>query len=460
MDIEAKVWSICDILRADGMHIGTYIEQLTVLLFLKMLDEQQAMGSGVPLPEGCDWQTLKSKQGLDLLNYYAYTLLPKLAEQSGVIGDIFARVNNQFREPVNLRRAIDELDEVNWSALEADVKGAIYESLLERYAREAKGAGQYFTPRSAIRAAVQVIAPRASEDINDPAAGTGGFLIGAYEYILAQTHGGADLKREERRRLKSQTFSGGELVAETSRLALMNLALHGIEPEYFYLGDSLGPGSHTERRYEVVMTNPPYGGRLQRPPKRPEFVVESRSSELNFVMHVASTLRHDRGRAVMVVPDGVLFQRGEAQRVRETLLEDCDVYTILALPQSAFVPYTGVQTNLIFFRKPGPTEAVWMYDLRTGIPSRTKKARPLTFDLFEDFLEKQPGRVEGERSWVVKRETLAERDFILTPERYNPNQVARYEYVPPLWVAREIQEHHHRVAEAIKVLTELLEEKT
>ncbi|MBC8248252.1 MAG: SAM-dependent DNA methyltransferase, partial [Anaerolineales bacterium] len=348
MDIEAKVWSICDILRADGMHIGTYIEQLTVLLFLKMLDEQQAMGSGVPLPGGFDWQTLRSKQGLDLLNYYAYKLLPKLAEQSGVIGDIFARVNNQFREPVNLRRAIDELEEVNWSALEMDVKGAIYESLLERYAREAKGAGQYFTPRSAIRAAVRVIAPRASEDIHDPAAGTGGFQIGAYEHILARTHGGAVLKREERRRLKSQTFSGGELVAETRRLALMNLALHGIEPEYFYLGDSLGPGSHTERRYEVVMTNPPYGGRLQRPPNRTEFVVESRSSELNFVMHVASILRHDRGRAVMVVPDGVLFQSGEAQRVREMLLEDCDVHTILALPQNAFVPYTGVQTNLTF----------------------------------------------------------------------------------------------------------------
>jgi type I restriction enzyme M protein len=186
-------------------------------------------------------------------------------------------------------------------------------------------------------------------------------------------------------------------------------------------------------------------------------VVESRSSELNFVMHVASILGHDRGRAVMVVPDGVLFQSGEAQRVREALLEDCDVHTILALPQNAFVPYTGVQTNLIFFRKPGPTKAVWMYDLRTGIPSRTKKARPLTFDLFEDFVEKQPGRVESERSWVVKRETLAEHDFNLTLERYNPNQVAKYEYVPPLQVAWEIQEHHTRAAEVIETLMGLLE---
>lgn len=319
LDVEQKIWDICGILREDGMHIGTYVEQVTVLLFLKMMDEREQFGSeSIEIPEDCQWSVLKEKDGEELLEHYNRVVLPTLGDQDGIVGDIFARVNSQFRTPVNLREAIREIDEVEWSAIEVDVKGTAYEALLQRYAEEAKGAGQYFTPRPAIKAIVKAVDPDHDDDIHDPAAGTGGFLIHAFEHILEKTNEGLDLSRDERRELMTENLSGMELVPETRRLGLMNLALHDLQPQNFEVGDSLSLGPHTDESYDVILTNPPYGGNQKKKRARDDFMVDTRSPELNFVQHNMSLLKQG-GECGMVVPDGTLFQSGAAQRIRENL---------------------------------------------------------------------------------------------------------------------------------------------
>ncbi|NIO36979.1 N-6 DNA methylase, partial [Candidatus Bathyarchaeota archaeon] len=287
-----------------GMNYGDYIEQLTYLLFLKIADEK-----GVSVPEGCSWSDLRVLSGTDLTDHYT-DMLRKLSREKGLLGDIFAGSLSKFRRPVNLKRLINMIDETEWSAIDVDIKAEAYEGLLQKYASEQKGAGQYFTPRPAIRAVVRCIRPDIRENpkftIHDPAVGTGGFLIAAYEWMLDRTMDGAALSREERRRLQKHTFSGGEIVPETKRLALMNLYLHEIEADIYY-GDSLAEGPHTGRRYDCIMTNPPFGikggGEY---PNRQDFTVKTSNKQLNFLQHVVTILKPG-GRAAIVLPDNVLF---------------------------------------------------------------------------------------------------------------------------------------------------------
>lgn len=438
-DLKQKIWDMCGILRDDGMHIGTYVEQLTVLLFLKMMDERKGhFGTEtVKIPEEYSWKSLTEKKGEDLLSHYNNTVLPKLGsdeaedweDKSEILTEIFSRVNSHFRTPVNLKAAIEEIDDINWSSLNADVKGTAYESLLERYAEEAKGAGQYFTPRAAIKAVVEVIDPGPEDEIHDPAAGTGGFLIHAYEHILDKTHQGADLKREQRKDLMTKNLSGRELVPETRRLGLMNLALHDLQPENFETGDSLLPGAHTDERYDIVMTNPPYGGNQKKKPAREDFMVDTKSPELNFLQHNMSILK-EGGECGMVVPDGVLFQGGAAQRIRKQLFRGFDLHTILILPIGAFHPYTNVTTNVLFFEKGESTEEVWFYDLRTNI-EKIKKSNPLTVDRFEDFIENFDSRDESDRYFNISIEEIEENDYSLNYKKYKEFENDGEEYPPP-----------------------------
>lgn len=418
MDAKQKIWNICDILRKDGMHIGTYVEQLTVLLFLKMMDERERFGEeDIEIPEECQWGTLQEKRGEELLNHYNNTVIPTLGQQDGILGDIFARVNSQFRTPVNLNQAIQEIDEVNWNSMDVDVKGSAYESLLERYAEEAKGAGQYFTPRAAIKAIVKAIDPGPDDRIHDPAAGTGGFLIHAFEHILDKTDGGMQLSRERRVKLTTENLTGIELIPETRRLGLMNLALHDIQPENFNIGDSLATGEHVDERYDVIMTNPPYGGNQTKVPARDDFIVESKKPELNFIQH-AITLLRDGGQCGMVVPDGVLaVQNSDAEQIRRQLTENINLHTILILPEGAFHPYTGITTNIIFFDNSEPTEEVWFYDLRTNV-EKIKKSNPLTDDHFIDFLENYNSRDESSRYFKSTLEEIRSNDYNLNYKRY------------------------------------------
>ncbi|MFC6837224.1 type I restriction-modification system subunit M [Halomarina ordinaria] len=430
MDVKNKIWDICGILRDDGMHIGTYVEQVTVLLFLKMMEEKETFGEEpIEIPDECNWETLKQKDGEELLSHYNTTVLPQLGEQDGIIGEIFARVNSQFRTPVNLRRAVREIDEINWSEIDTDVKGAAYESLLEKYAEEAKGAGQYFTPRAAIKAVVEAVDPDNDDKIHDPAAGTGGFLIHAFEHILDKTNEGLDLSREERQALMTENLSGRELVPETRRLGLMNLALHDLQPENFEVGDSLAAGPHTEERYDVILTNPPYGGNQQKEPTRDDFMVETKKPELNFLQH-CMTLLNAGGKCGIVVPDGVLFQGGQAERVRENLLRNFDLHTILILPIGAFHPYTNVTTNVVFFENGGTTEDVSFYDLRTSV-EKIKKSNPLTKDHFEDFLDNFGLEKDDGRYFEISLEEVERNDYSLNYKKYRDFEDDGDETPPP-----------------------------
>jgi len=409
-DVVGKLWGFCNTLRHDGINYGDYIEQLTYLLFLKLADEK-----GVPVPEGCDWKALRAKSGTDLLDHFTETLRT-LSRQKGILGDIFAGSLSKFRQPVNLKKLIGLIDETEWTVLDVDLKAQAYEGLLQKYAAEQKGAGQYFTPREAIRCVVRCMKPdiRESPDfsIHDPACGTAGFLIGPYEWMLKETKEGADLRREDRERLQNRTFSGVEIVLETRRLALMNLYLHEIKADIIY-DDALAKDSG--KRYDCVMTNPPFGTKgAGEAPSRDDFMVTTSNKQLNFLQHLMTILKHG-GRAAIVVPDNVLFEEHAGREVRKLLLTDCELHTILRLPIGTFSPYSpGVKANILFFRRGLPTEEVWIYDLRTNVEKVTK-GHPLTDEYFRDFevyYHKKP-RVETERFKRLTKEDILERDYNL-----------------------------------------------
>ena len=381
-DIVQKLWGFCHTLRHDGVDYGDYIEQLTYLLFLKMADEKD-----VVIPKGCDWESLKALSGTKLTDHYNEALR-KLRESEGLLGAIFTQATSRFNNPVNLRRLIDMIDEEEWSSLGVDVKGAAFEGLLEKAASEGKkGAGQYFTPRPLIQSICRVMKPdprgKQNFTIDDPACGTGGFLVGSYEWLVSVSKGVFD--RSEARRIRSATYYGRELVPRPRRLALMNLYLHGVEP-HIYLGDTVYEPDRGDR-YDVVLTNPPFGTKgANQAPDRDDFTIETSNKQLNFVQHVMNTLKPG-GRAAVVLPDNCFFE-GKAGEVFEILMQDCNLHTILRLPRGTFTPYSqGVKANVIFFQKGRPTEEVWIFDGRSNVPGITKKGRPLTKEHFKEFEE-------------------------------------------------------------------------
>lgn len=379
-DIVQKLWGFCHTLRHDGIDYGDYIEQLTYLLFLKMADEK-----AIAVPQGYDWRSLREKAGTDLADHYVETLR-RLGRERGILGDIFAGALSKFNNPVNLHRLIALIDEINWTGLGVDVKASAYEGLLEKSASEGKkGAGQFFTPRVLIDAIVRCMKPdpRVAKGftINDPAAGTGGFLVAAYEWLMHETKGAVD--RPVAKRLRTDVYSGNELVARPRRLALMNLYLHGIE-DGITLGDTIynpEPGT----RFDCILTNPPFGTRgANQSPDRDDFTVATSNKQLNFLQHILTVLKPG-GRAAVVLPDNCLFA-DQAGEVFKILTEDCRLHTVLRLPRGTFTPYSqGVKANVVFFTKGQPTDTVWIYDARTNVPGITKKDRPLIAKHFAEF---------------------------------------------------------------------------
>jgi len=379
-DVAARLWGFCHTLRHDGIDYGDFIEQITYLLFVKMADER-----GIALPDGTDWDHLRAKSGTDLIDAYIEALR-RLGRESGMLGDIFGGAQSRFTNPVNLKKLISLIDDTEWVALDVDVKAAAFEGLLEKAAAEGKkGAGQYFTPRILIQTMVRCMKPdpRVGRDftINDPACGTGGFLVAAHEWLIDET-GGA-LARDLAKRVRTQTYYGQELVARPRRLALMNLYLHQVEP-HIVLGDSLyePPGA---QRFDVILMNPPFGTRgANQAPARDDFVVSTSNKQLNFLQHILTTLKPG-GRAAVVVPDNVLFA-SQAGEVFAILMQDCDLHTVLRCPRGTFSPYTeGTKTNVIFFTKGRPTQRTWIYDARANVPKITKKRRPLSASHFAGF---------------------------------------------------------------------------
>ena len=379
-DVVGKLWGFCHTLRHDGIDYGDYIEQLTYLLFLKMAEEK-----GAAIPKEYSWRALCEKSGTELTEFYV-DALRGLGKQKNTLGDIYGGAISKLANPVNLKKLINLIDEIEWTSLNVDVKAAAYEGLLEKSASEGKkGAGQYFTPRVLIQSIVKCTKPDPckSKDfvIHDPAAGTGGFLVCAYEWLMEKTKG--SLERDDAKRITNKVYTGTELVARPRRLALMNLYLHGIHAD-IYLGDSIyEPLKST--RYDCILTNPPFGTKgANQAPERDDFTISTSNKQLNFIQHVVNVLRPG-GRAAMVLPDNCLFE-DKAGEVIEILTQDCNLHTILRLPRGTFTPYSqGVKANVIFFQKGLPTENVWIFDGRSNVPGITKKDRPLSAEHFKEF---------------------------------------------------------------------------
>src|SRR3972149_6022633 len=385
--IVQRLWNYCNVLRDDGVSYGDYVEQLTYLLFLKMADEQTKPPFNKPstIPAELDWKSLLSKDG-DALEVHYRHILETLGKEKGMLGVIFRKSQNKIQDPAKLKRLIMLINDETWVGLDIDVKGEIYEGLLQKNAEDVKsGAGQYFTPRPLIAAVVDVIRPRPSELIGDPAVGTGGFLLAAHAYIVDHNK---NMDIEEKEHLKLHALRGVDIVDGVTRLCAMNLHLHGIGPNDGEVAppvrtaDSLIAKSDTT--FDVVVTNPPFGrqasvlfineeGEQQRESLtvfRDDFWATTSNKHLSFLQHVYTMLKMN-GRAAIVVPDNVLFKGGAGEAIRRRLLEQCDVHTLLRLPTGIFYAQ-GVKANVLFFdarpaqEKPW-TKRLWVYDLRTHI---------------------------------------------------------------------------------------------
>ncbi|ROS91243.1 SAM-dependent DNA methyltransferase [Muribaculaceae bacterium Isolate-043 (Harlan)] len=355
-----KVWTLATTLSGQGVGFTDYITQLTYLLFLKMDKENRELGEESAIPEGYQWEELTALDGTDLLKQYEETL-DFLSRQDNLIGTIFTKAQNKIDKPVYLKKVITMIDEEDW-LLEGDVKGAIYESILERNGQDKKsGAGQYFTPRPLIKAMVDCTHPKITETVCDPACGTGGFLLAAFDYMKGQSQ-----DKEKREFLRNEALSGTDNTALVVTLASMNLYLHGIGADRspIICADSLE--KQPEKLFDVILANPPFGTRPAGSVdiQRDDFITETKNNQLNFLQHIMMSLRSG-GRAAVVLPDNVLFE-GSGEAIRRKLLTDFNLHTILRLPTGIFYAQ-GVKANVLFFTKGEPTRDVWFYDYRTGV---------------------------------------------------------------------------------------------
>jgi type I restriction enzyme M protein len=430
--VVSKLWNYCNVLRDDGVSYGDYVEQLTYLLFLKMDDEQSQPPFNKPskIPEKCNWQSLISKDG-DALEVLYRHILKNLSKEKGMLGTIFRKSQNKIQDPAKLKRIIEFINGETWIGLDIDVKGSIYEGLLQKNAEDVKsGAGQYFTPRQLIKAMVEVMKPKPMMTVCHPACGTGGFFLAAHDYISINFK----LDKEEKEFLRYKTFKGWDIVDNTARLCAMNLYLHGIGGEEdvpVVVGDSLI--SDPSERFDLVLTNPPFGkkssvtitndeGKASKDSltyERDDFWATTSNKQLNFLQHVKTILKIN-GRAAIVVPDNVLFEGGAGETIRKKLLSDFDVHTLLRLPTGVFYAQ-GVKANVLFFdKKPASekawTEKLWVYDLRTNMHF-TLKTNPLSLKDLEDFIncfksDNRYEREESDRFKVFNYEKIIQRDKV------------------------------------------------
>jgi len=427
-----KLWAFCRVLRNDGVHVLEYTDQLTYLLFLKMAHERETRKinpeKGI-VPEDCSWQRLLDADGAQLEETYKY-ILSTLGKQKGVLGTIFRGSQSRFKDPAKLKQLIvDLIDKQNWSATGTDIKGDAYEALLQKGASDVgSGAGQYFTPRALIAAMVDVMQVTAKDTLHDPAVGSGGFLLSAFEHAAPTA-----ASPQETEHLQTSFASGTELTDGPARLASMNMILHGmVKPgadSPIYVGDSLT--ADNGRRYSLVLANPPFGtassnlfvtdegtlGKSELAILRPDFWVTTSNKQLNFVQHI-KTILDVNGRAAVVLPDNVLFEGGAGETIRQRLLKEFDVHTVLRLPTGIFYA-GGVKANVLFFEKKPASETpwtkeMWVYDFRTNMHF-TQKTKSLKRAHLEEFVQSycaghRQDRVESERFKKFTYEELIARD--------------------------------------------------
>lgn len=377
-----KVWNLATTLAGQGIGFTDYITQLTYLLFLKMDDENvQTFGEDSAIPEGYRWGDLIDLDGLDLVKQYEDTL-EELSGQDNLIGTIYTKAQNKIDKPVYLKKVITLINEESWLVMDGDVKGAIYESILEKNGQDKKsGAGQYFTPRSLIQAMVDVACPQIGETVCDPACGTGGFLLAAYDYMKPQS---SDKAKQDF--LRNNALHGYDNTALVVTLASMNLYLHGIGTDRspIICQDSLEKAPST--LVDVILANPPFGTRPAGSVEidRQDFYVETKNNQLNFLQHMMVMLKNG-GRAAVVLPDNVLFEGGAGENIRKELLKNFNLHTILRLPTGIFYAQ-GVKANVLFFTKGTPTKDIWFFDYRTGV-KHTLATNPMLRHHLDEFVE-------------------------------------------------------------------------
>ena len=405
-----KVWTLATTLAGQGIGFTDYITQLTYLLFLKMDNENTEMfGEDSAIPEGYRWSDLIELDGLDLITQYESTL-KKLSQEENLIGTIFVKAQNKIDKPVYLKKVITMINEEQWLVMDGDVKGAIYESILEKNGQDkTSGAGQYFTPRSLIQAMVDVAQPKIGETVCDPACGTGGFLLAAYDYMKNQSQ-----DKAKRDFLRDKALHGYDNTALVVTLASMNLYLHGIGTDRspILCQDSLEKAPDT--LVDVILANPPFGTRPAGSVDidRQDFYVETKNNQLNFLQHIMLMLKNT-GRAAVVLPDNVLFEGGAGETIRKELLKHFNLHTILRLPTGIFYAQ-GVKANVLFFQKGTPTKNVWYYDYHTGI-KHTLATKPMMRQHLDDFVkcyhaENIAARQETERFKCYPVDELLARD--------------------------------------------------
>ncbi|WP_454914953.1 N-6 DNA methylase [Xanthobacter sediminis] len=468
-NIVAKLWGLCHVLRDDGVTYNEYVTELTYLLFLKMLEET---GHEERLPQGWRWGLLAKKEGMEQLDYYKAMLLALGKAPDKLVGAIFTDAQTKLRKPTNLKALTSSIDLLDWFSAREEGLGTLYEGLLEKNAADKKsGAGQYFTPRPLIDCIVRLMKPQPGEIVQDPAAGTAGFLVAADRYIKDRTDDLFELTEAQGFFQRNTAFMGAELVPDTHRLCLMNLLLHGIEGGVESM-DTLSPDGEGLPKAHLILSNPPFGtkkggGR----PTRTDFSVTADTSnkQLAFVEHIVRSLRPG-GRAAVVVPDNVLFEDNTGRRLRTWLMELCDLHTILRLPTGIFYAQ-GVKTNVLFFRRgksdKANTKAVWVYDMRANMPA-FGKTRPLTiadFAAFEAAFGDDPNggakrKDEGEEGrWrCFSRAAIAERNDNLDISWLRDTEAEAEETLTePEDIAAALIGHLKAALEEIEALAEELE---
>lgn len=442
-EIVSKLWNLCNVLRDDGITYHQYVTELTYILFLKMAKET---GSESKIPEGYRWDDLKAKSGIELKIFYK-DLLNHLGEKTtGIVQQIYQGSSTNIEEPKNLEKIITTIDGLDWYSAKEEGLGNLYEGLLEKNASEKKsGAGQYFTPRVLIDVMVKLIDPKPGEKCNDPAAGTFGFMIAADHYLKKKTDNYFDLDTDLAEFQRTKAFSGCELVHETHRLALMNAMLHDIEGNII-LGDTLTNIGKQMNNLDVVLSNPPFGTKKGgERATRDDLTFMTSNKQLNFLQHIYRSLKaNGKARAAVVLPDNVLFQEGDGTKIREDLMDKCNLHTILRLPTGIFYAQ-GVKTNVLFFTRgteeKGNTKDVWFYDLRTNM-TNFGKTNPLKEAHFDEFVKaytsKDREKVDDERWNKLTREEVREKNDNLDLGLIKDDSILDYEDLPdPIESAEE-----------------------
>lgn len=417
-EIANKLWNLCNVLRDDGVTYHQYLNELTYILFLKLSDVKEFSEH---IPEEYRWQKFVQEHdnAEAFAKYREFLATVSSKTNSDSIKEIYADASTSLRKPVNFRTLVQAIDKLDWyEEDDRDVMGDIYESLLEKNAGEKKsGAGQYFTPRPLINIMVDLMVPKVGERWNDPAAGTFGFMISADFYLKSKTNDYFKLNEAERKFQEEEAFSGVELVGDAHRLALMNARLHGMESR-IYRNDTLTEFGKSLKNFDGVLANPPFGTKQGgERPTRDDFTFPTANKQLNFLQHIYRSLKKDgKARAAVVLPDNVLFEDGDGQKIRRDLMDKCNLHTILRLPTGIFYA-AGVKTNVLFFTRgkseTGNTKNVWFYDMRTNAPNYGKRT-PFTENAFGNFVMAYTGgipfdKVEAEYDGLVsdeKRETI------------------------------------------------------